>query len=217
MAAKSPDGRRGGRTARSEDRRAEIVEAALAVLAERGYRGTTLGAVADRVGLTQQGLLHYFPTKEALLTAVLDASGQWDLTAAALHGTGWPLEMLASLVEYHATRPALVRTYTVLAADSVTARHPARAFFRRRYRRAREGGANALREEYGQRLAGGLTPERAAPLLTAVLDGLQLQWLLDPDSVDMAAAFRDFLRLLSPEAREAPDAASAPRAPDEDA
>lgn len=56
--------------------------------------------------------------------------------------------------------------------------------------------AEVLRAEYGARLPGGLTPQRAAPLLVAVLDGLQYQWLLDPDSVDMAAAFRGFLALL---------------------
>lgn len=58
--------------------------------------------------------------------------------------------------------------------------------------------AAILRAEYGERLPGGLTPERAAPLLVAVLDGLQYQWLLDPDSVDMPAAFGDFLALLQP-------------------
>ncbi|WP_334666572.1 helix-turn-helix domain-containing protein, partial [Streptomyces cyaneofuscatus] len=64
--------------ARSEERRAEIMRATLEVIAERGYRGATLGAVAERVGLTQQGLLHYFPTKEALLVAVLEDRDRWD-------------------------------------------------------------------------------------------------------------------------------------------
>ncbi|WTF76707.1 hypothetical protein OG856_14960 [Streptomyces sp. NBC_01594] len=62
-----------------------------------------------------------------------------------------------------------------------------------------------LRGEYGETLPGGLTPERAAPLLVAVLDGLQYQWLLDPGAVDMPAAFQDFLRLLRPEPADAPD------------
>src|SRR5438309_1992265 len=36
---------------------------------------------------------------------------------------------------------------------------------------------------------------RAASLVLAVMDGLQLQWLLDPDEVDMAEAFTLFARL----------------------
>jgi AcrR family transcriptional regulator len=179
-------------------RRAEIIQAATEVIAERGYRGATLAAVAERVGLTQQGLTHHFPSKEALLVAVLEARDQWDMASAALQGRAWPLEVVANLVEYNATRPGIVQAFTVLAGDSVTEGHPAQEYFRDRYAHVRDGGAEALRAEYGDRLPGGLTPERAATLLAAVTDGLQLQWLLDPDAVDMPAAFRDFLALLAP-------------------
>jgi AcrR family transcriptional regulator len=180
------------------ERRAEIIQAATEVIAERGYRGATLAAVAERVGLTQQGLIHHFPTKEALLVAVLEARDQWDMASAALHGRAWPLEVVANLVEYNATRPGIVQAFTVLAGDSVTEGHPAQAYFKERYARVRDGGAAALRAEYGDRLPGGLAPERAATLLAAVMDGLQVQWLLDPEGVDMPAAFRDFLALLAP-------------------
>lgn len=191
------------------ERRAEIIQAATEVIAERGYRGATLAAVAERVGLTQQGLMHHFPTKDALLVAVLEARDQWDMASAALHGRAWPLEVVANLVEYNATRPGIVQAFTVLVGDSVTEGHPAQAYFKERYARVRDGGAAALRSEYGDRLPGGLTPERAATLLAAVMDGLQVQWLLDPESVDMPAAFRDFLALLAPPPGSPADAAAA--------
>src|SRR4051812_28887798 len=148
---------------RSEERRAEIVRAALEVIAERGYRGATLAAVAERVGLTQQGLMHHFPTKEALLVAVLDARDQWDVASAALRGPrAWPLDIVAELVEYNASRPGIVQAFPVLVGDSVTDGHPAQDHFRERYARVRAGGAEALRAAYGERLPGGLSPERAA-------------------------------------------------------
>ncbi|MFJ2112931.1 MULTISPECIES: TetR/AcrR family transcriptional regulator [unclassified Streptomyces] len=178
--------------ARNEERRAEILRAAFEVIAERGYRGATLGAIAERVGLTQQGLLHYFPTKEALLVAVLGERDQWDTGG----GSGWRLELMTSLVEYNAMRPGIVRTFSALLGESVTEDHPTGDFFARRYTQVRAEMAGVLRAEFGERLPGGLTPEQAAPLLAAVMDGLQYQWLLDPDAVDMAAAFRDFLTLL---------------------
>lgn len=165
------------------------------LIAERGYRRTTLAAVAERAGLTQQGLLHHFPTKELLLVSVLEARDRWDLASAAA-ASGSRTDTLAALVDYNATRPGIVRTYTVLSADSVTEDHPARAFFESRFRSVRASLADALRAECGDTLPGGLTPERAAPLMVAVLDGLQLQWLLDPQEVDMPSAFRDFLALL---------------------
>ncbi|MFD5797703.1 TetR/AcrR family transcriptional regulator [Streptomyces diastatochromogenes] len=177
---------------RSEERRAEIVGAALEVIAERGYRGASLAAVAERVGLTQQGLLHYFPTKDALLVAVLQERDRWD----AVPDTRWRVDLLASLVEYNAMRPAIIQTFSALLGESVTEGHPARSYFTQRYAQVREAMTDVLRAEYGDRLPNGLTPERTAPLLVAVMDGLQYQWLLDPESVDMPGAFRDFLRLL---------------------
>ncbi|GAA3235752.1 TetR/AcrR family transcriptional regulator [Streptomyces sp. XM83C] len=177
---------------RSAERRAEIVRAALEVIAERGYRGASLAAVAERVGLTQQGLLHHFPTKEALLVAVLQERDQWD----AVPDSRWRLDLLASLVDYNAMRPGIIQTFSALLGESVTEGHPARDYFTERYGRVRESMAGVLRAEYGDTLPNGLTPERVAPLLVAVMDGLQYQWLLDPASVDMPGAFRDFLRLL---------------------
>ena len=181
---------------RSEERRAEIVRAALEVIAERGYRGASLAAVAERVGLTQQGLLHHFPTKDALLVAVLEERDNWDAVPAG----SWRVDLLTSLVEYNAMRPGIIQTFSALLGESVTEGHPAREYFTDRYTRVRESMAVALRAEYGDRLPNGLTPERTAPLLVAVMDGLQYQWLLDPESVDMPGAFRDFLRLLGEEA-----------------
>ncbi|WP_217240540.1 TetR/AcrR family transcriptional regulator [Streptomyces sp. AC555_RSS877] len=181
-----------GARVRSEERRAAIVTAALEVIAERGYRGASLAAVAERVGLTQQGLLHYFPTKDALLVAVLEERDRWD----AVPARRLRLDLLASLVEYNAMRPGIVQTFSALLGESVTEGHPARGYFTERYAQVRASMAQILRAEYGDRLPNGLTPERTAPLLVAVMDGLQYQWLLDPESVDMPGAFRDFLAML---------------------
>lgn len=184
------------RGVRGEERRAEIVRAALEVIAERGYRGASMAAVAERVGLTQQGLLHYFPTKDALLVAVLKERDRWD----AVPDSPLRLDLLDSLVEYNAMRPGIVQTFSALLGESVTEEHPAREFFTERYGRVRGAMAEMLCAEYGDRLPSGLTPERAAPLLVAVMDGLQYQWLLDPEAVDMPGAFRDFLTLLGEDA-----------------
>ncbi len=54
-----------------DERRGEILTAALAVFAELGYRQATLNDVADRVGVTKGCLYHYFESKEQLLVALL--------------------------------------------------------------------------------------------------------------------------------------------------
>jgi AcrR family transcriptional regulator len=53
------------------DRKAELIDAARAVIAERGFEGLRTREVAERIGLNHATLHHYFPTKEALIAAVV--------------------------------------------------------------------------------------------------------------------------------------------------
>lgn len=52
---------------RPDDRPQELLDAALVVFAERGYRTTTLDQVAEAAGVTKGTIYHYFSTKEELL------------------------------------------------------------------------------------------------------------------------------------------------------
>ncbi|MFB9964238.1 hypothetical protein [Sinosporangium siamense] len=62
-------------------------------------------------------------------------------------------------------------------------------------------------DEYGERLPSGLTPAEVAPLLIAVNDGLQPQWLLNSADVDIAGLFRAFLTtIVGPRAAGPPPA-----------
>jgi AcrR family transcriptional regulator len=143
------------------------------------------------VGLTQAGVLHYFSSKANLLTGVLDLRDSTDIEEL---GDERPrgLAFLRHLVETtrrNAEREGIVRLYTVLAAESVTARHPAQDWFRDRYQGLHALVVEALDEaqklgEVGADVDTGTT----ARVIVATMDGLQLQWLLEPGSVDMAEA-----------------------------
>ncbi|MEM7159593.1 MAG: helix-turn-helix domain-containing protein [Myxococcota bacterium] len=52
-------------------RRAEVLEAALELLADEGYAGASLRKLAARLGMAQPSLYHYFRTKEDLVEQVL--------------------------------------------------------------------------------------------------------------------------------------------------
>lgn len=52
-----------------------ITEAALAVFRERGYEGTTIPAIAERLGVSPGTLYNYYPSKEKLLFACARAGG----------------------------------------------------------------------------------------------------------------------------------------------
>jgi AcrR family transcriptional regulator len=51
-----------------------ILDVALAGFGTRGYDASSLDAIASELGVRKQTILYYFPTKEALLEAVIDRS-----------------------------------------------------------------------------------------------------------------------------------------------
>jgi len=55
-----------------QDRRQALVEAAYRRIAECGFEGLRLRDVAAEVGIDHSTIHHYFPTKQALVTAVVD-------------------------------------------------------------------------------------------------------------------------------------------------
>jgi AcrR family transcriptional regulator len=57
---------------RPDERPNEILDAALAVFAERGYRNTRLEHVGEAAGVTKGTIYHYFANKEDLLLRAID-------------------------------------------------------------------------------------------------------------------------------------------------
>ncbi|MEO5621522.1 MAG: TetR family transcriptional regulator C-terminal domain-containing protein [Cypionkella sp.] len=51
---------------------AVILEAALDVFSQQGFRGATLDQIAEVAGLSKPNLLYYFPSKDAIHAALLD-------------------------------------------------------------------------------------------------------------------------------------------------
>jgi AcrR family transcriptional regulator len=64
--------RRRGRRPGGGDTRSELLDAARAVFAERGYDGATVRAIADRAGVDAAMVNHWFGGKEPLFVAALD-------------------------------------------------------------------------------------------------------------------------------------------------
>jgi AcrR family transcriptional regulator len=182
------------------ERREQILAAAAEAFAETGFRGTSLADVAARVGVSQPGLLHHYPNKEALILAVLqkrDEEDQRYLAEVFGDSDAGVVEWYTTLCLRNAGRPELVRLYTVTAAESLDPTHPAHGFFQGRYQRIRTVVAEriATDQERG-RLPRSLDPTDTATELIALMDGLQLQWLMQP-SIDMCAIFQRHLARLA--------------------
>lgn len=180
-------------------RREDILSATVAVYAEAGYRGSSLREIARRVGITHAGLLYYFPTKEALLAAVLERRDTEDIEREHLSAPPGldALRRLVTLNDYNTRHPGIVDLYARLAAEAVATDHPAHDYFERHYRMARSYAVESFRVLAARgELRDGVDPERAALTLVALMDGLQVQWLSNPEAVDLVGSLRFYLQTL---------------------
>lgn len=182
-----------GPYAKTEARRAEILRTALEAFSTRGFQGSSLREIAEAVWLSQAGVLHHFSSKEALLAAVLAEKDAVQISHFDGASGIRVLDALRGAVAENLTQPGLVRLFTTLSAEAINEDHPAHAYFQLRYAGARELLAASLAEGKAQ---GEVRPDAdvdmAAALLLAVMDGLQMQWLLNPE-FDMLAGFDTFL------------------------
>ncbi|MFV8233722.1 TetR/AcrR family transcriptional regulator [Mycolicibacterium fortuitum] len=188
------------RYAKGEVKRAEIKAAALRLLEREGEAGASMRVIAKEAGISLAGLMHYFPTRDLLLTEIQrdgDAKFQeWYRNSDADVDPG---EALAQAMVDKASKPGSGTVYLSLAAAAaVDPAHPAALYLRERYERIRDGVADYVR----RRQAAGTVPDHvdaefAATALISAADGIQIQWMSDP-SIDMGEHVRRvWERLLS--------------------
>jgi AcrR family transcriptional regulator len=169
------------------ERREAILRAAMEVFGTRGYNKGVLAEVAEKANMTHAGVLHHFGSKEGLLVAMLKYRDGDEVAGIPERPRIYGLPLLDALVktvEENTHRRGVVQTFAVLSGESVADGHPAQDYFRERTRVLRNKLADALDEATD----GAATRAQlldAASAFIAVMDGLQMQWLLDPDAVDM--------------------------------
>ncbi|GAB2507435.1 TetR/AcrR family transcriptional regulator [Paramicrobacterium agarici] len=172
--------------ARTAAKRESILKAALSVFGTRGYNNAALAEIAAEAGMTHAGVLHHFGSKEGLLVAVLKYRDGEETSGVQareqVEGPAFLEHMLDTVIE-NMSRPGVVQTYAVLSAESVTDDHPAQDYFRGRFAGLRRKIAGVIASMAHRDVDGEV--QDAANAVIAVMDGLQVQWLLDPDAVDM--------------------------------
>lgn len=174
-------------------RRQQVVEEALEVFSRLGYRGVSMRDIAKRTGLTPPGLRHHFPDKDALFAAVLHERDERVRAAAGDPQEHTFIEQAKQVVAHNQAFRGLASLYAIVSAEASEPSHPLHDEFVDRYRtNATRTGALVRAGQQAGKLREDLDPEMAARLISAVMDGIQLQWLLD-ESVDMVPLFEGFV------------------------
>ncbi|KQM82064.1 TetR/AcrR family transcriptional regulator [Agromyces sp. Leaf222] len=169
-------------------RRAQIVADASALFARRGFHATSLREIAEQAGIGKSTLLHHFSSKDDLLGAVVAHRDSTIDERVTLDGDASPDAFLRDIprhARFNAEHePGLIEVYAVLSAEAAAVSHPAHAYFRRRFESAiAQFGdlfARAAQAE-GRRIDAAFE----AVWFVALWDGLQLQWLYDPATIDV--------------------------------
>jgi AcrR family transcriptional regulator len=178
------------------ERRAQIVRSASEVFAVLGYSGGSLRAIADRVGTSSATLIQLFGSKEGLLMAVLD---DWTEQSAEIVQPGQEglafFQAIRGLMDFHLEHRGLLELFITLAAEASNPDHPAREFIQQRYQDTIAEWSAHLRLARDRGEVAGMTDEQIdgeIQSLLAIADGLELQWLLNPQ-IELPGRFNAYL------------------------
>jgi AcrR family transcriptional regulator len=171
-------------------RREQLIGIAMDVFGEHGFAGGSLRTIAEQAGVNHATLIQHFGSKEGLLTAVLE---EWDRRTVEnsltnVSGLDY-FRRLPDVMAAHQDNPGLLELFTTIAAEASNPAHPGHAFITQRYTANLATLAAHLQEAVDN---GGVAPlaptqiEIEVRLLTAMMDGIGLQWLLD-DATDIHA------------------------------
>jgi AcrR family transcriptional regulator len=194
MRDRAGDGAEAAGTA--DQRRAQMMAAALQVISERGYADTRIADVAERAGISPALVIYYFKTKDQLLTeAIRQYEDSWYAVGqrrmAQLPSAAARIEEIVAMSCLPEADPEPASSWQLwLDFWAQAARNPEVASVRRK-------SDERWRDEIaGLVLAGQAAGEFAAVdaagfaiCLTALLDGLTVQIALEDPAVDPVGAF----------------------------
>lgn len=171
--------------------RSRILNAAYEAFSTYGYHGASLREIAAACGISHPGIRHHFASKEELLVEVLKERDARSLARAdeILRTRGLSMNAVTDVVEANVNTPGLVELFVTMAAQAGNPEHPAHDYFRLRYETYRERYETFLTQAQAEGLIAASTDiKHAATAIIALMDGLQIQWVLQPNSIDFAAA-----------------------------
>ena len=206
MGQRVPSYRRDQLRLPAAERLRQITAVSAALIAECGYWGLSMQDVADRCGLTVPGVLRHVGSKSGLLIAVLAHRDLQDARSLREQlGVGedevpdeWSeggpdgvdlRQLCLATMRRNAEQPEIVRLFAVLEVEALTPSHPAHDYFVKRQRQALAAFTNLAK-------AGSDHPETLARQIMAMMDGLQIQWLRAPETIDLVREWESAAALL---------------------
>jgi len=173
-----------------EARRKQIVESALRTIAEKGYSKTSFAEIAKELGITKGLIAYHFEGKQDLFLSIIDAiiDGQARHIADRLEGKAGAVDRLRAYIEASFEYIVENRAKAVALVDlwgSFNSAAEKRAFNARAYGPC----SNILHGIFEQGQRDGVfrvfNPGTMTHVLQGAIDGVMLQFVFNPDGIDM--------------------------------
>jgi AcrR family transcriptional regulator len=178
---------------RRTESRQRLIEAAIRLLAVRGYARTSLVEIGKEAGLSRGLVSHHFGSKEACMKAVVDhirEVSRWRTTSLTTPGSKVD-HILDSYFRGVARRDAGALAMYVVLVEGLTATPGLGPAIAETNLATRDFIAEQIAAELDPPAVDGANdPEiqSIAVMVAGLLRGVSLQWLADPDGVDLDAA-----------------------------
>ena len=188
------------RKEQGEETRRAILEAAVELYAESGFRGTALKAIGERAGVHHATVLYHYRTSRDLLVAVLKERDRryLEFTREAFQEGGLkPLESLSLMARFNLKHPVLAKLFTVLQAENFDEGSELHEYYIERRNAGREMLVEALREA---KVRGDVRDDvddaLTADTIMAFAAGVQVFYLMDPTHAHPVALYERFTAML---------------------
>jgi AcrR family transcriptional regulator len=179
--------------------RAEILDAAVESFAQGGTRGTTLARIAGRVGVTGPAIIHHFGTKENLLREVVARSDVLSQSVFVVPDGSTALVQVSAMRQWASrlvSDPSLAnltQLSAIMAAEALGRDSPFHDEFMQRHETFRCKVADQIKMGMDDgSIRPGVDARNVATELIAFMQGVQLQWFLEPDRVDLVGVFEAY-------------------------
>jgi AcrR family transcriptional regulator len=196
-------------------RREQIVQAAIAVIAEQGLQNLSLSEIETKAGMSRGQLTYYFRAKEDILLAVFDRLIEMMHERAQANGVGGEVcgfpgqgwEHLCHFLTTFLLNPPVIPEFNSLQytfLSQIGHRDDFREKLANLYGEWRDHLAGDVAGDLERRPGRKASPRTVATLVQAILHGLAIQRAADPDVYDRQEMLDLCLDLLGAYLRRAP-------------
>lgn len=179
-----------------------LLRAALQLIAERGFRGTSFQAIAQRAGYSPSLVSHRFGSKEGLLGELVRRMlHRWGTERITQLEDRTGAEALTTIAAAHRKvledHPDAIRAMYMLMFESLIEAPELRKEFAALDVRLRAGNEKLLNQGIEQgTVRSDVDVSSHALLALALLRGITLQWMVDPDALDLPRVYAALDELL---------------------